>query len=120
MLRELPTRNPAIGEKKRRWFFCHELDLVVWFDDADNPIGFQLAYDKYRNERSISWQIDRGFRHYIVDEGNPLPGEAETPLLYIDGGFDAAPVIEQFGLLSSELPRHIAMFVIEKLSSYSA
>lgn len=120
MLRELPEKKPLPGEKKRRWYFCHELDLVVWFDDVENPTGFQLAYNKYRNEHSISWQINEGFRHYVVDEGNLLPGESETPLLYVSGEFSASPVIDQFRSLSIEMPKHIVSFVIEKLLSYPA
>lgn len=119
MLRELPSKQIP-GEHLRRWFFCHELDLVVWFDDAENPIGFQLAYNKYKNEHSISWHITKGFRHYVVDEGNPLPGKAETPLLYANGAFTAAPVIGLFSSLATEIPQHIASFIMEKLSAYPA
>ena len=118
MLRELPATRQVPGEKMRRWFFCHELDLVVWFDHAGHPVGFQLAYDKYRDEHSIAWHVDRGFRHYLVDEGDPLAGESETPLLYADGAFDAARVSDLFRSLSSDMPPPIAQFVMEKLSAY--
>ena len=120
MLRELPPKKKVPGEKHRRWFFSHELDLVVWLDDAEKPIGVQLAYGKYRNEHSISWHVHKGFRHYVVDEGNPLPGESETPLLRESGAFIAAPVIDLFRSLSIEMPAYIARFVIEKLSAYPA
>lgn len=120
MLRELPMKKQAPGDNNRRWFFCNKLDLVVWFDDDGNPVGFQLAYDKYRNEHSISWHRNGGFVHYVVDEGNPKSGKAETPLLHANGAFNAAPVIGLFRSLSAEMPQHIARFVIEKLSAYLA
>jgi hypothetical protein len=118
MLRELPSTKQVPGERYRRWFFCHEADLVVWFDADGTPTGFQLAYDKYQNEHSISWHAGTGFRHDAVDEGNPLAGEAETPLLYPHGEFDAKRVIALFTSLSAEMPQDLARFVIEKLGSY--
>ncbi len=120
MLRELSPKPALPGQEHRRWFFCHDLDLAVWFDAAAKPVGFQLAYDKYRNERSISWRAERGFRHYAVDEGNAVTGQARTPLLYADGEFDPAPVIRHFRALSAELPAEIAAFVLEKLGDYPA
>jgi hypothetical protein len=118
MLKELPSNKQVPGEGKRRWFFCHDLDLVVWFDDTDHPVAFQLAYDKYRNERSITWDAEKGYRHYAVDEGNPFPGKTQTPLLYEDGSFSAGRVIDSFKSLSAEMPPEIATFVLHKLSDY--
>ena len=119
MLRELPSTRQIPGEKTRRWFFSHELDLVVWFDDMGAPCSFQLAYDKYRGEHSISWEGDKGYRHYVVDEGNPLAGHPETPFLYADGPFDSGRVLQEFESLSAEIPPEIAKFVSEKLAALS-
>ena len=117
MLRELRTSQRKPSEGNRRWYFCNDLDLVVWFDESENPTAFQLAYDKNRGEHSISWHYEKGFRHYVVDEGNPLPGKTQTPLLYVNGAFRAAGLIDQFRSLAIELPPHVVSFVIEKLSS---
>lgn len=118
MLKELPSKEQVPGEKRRRWFFCHDLDLVVWFDDMDHPVAFQLAYDKYRDERSITWDAEKGYRHYVVDEGNPFAGKTQTPLLFADGAFDANRTIDLFTSLSAEMPPEIASFVLRKLSDY--
>ncbi len=118
MLRELPSKEQVPGERKRRWFFCHDLDLVVWYDERDHPVAFQLAYDKYRDERSITWDAEKGYRHYAVDEGNPFPGKTQTPLLHEDGAFSAGRVIESFKSLSAEMPPEIVTFVLHKLSDY--
>jgi len=120
MLRELPPKKQVPGEMNRRWFFSNELDLVVWCDKDGNPTGFQLAYDKDRNEHSISWHFNKGFIHYVVDEGNQKSGKNETPLLYSNGAFNAVHVIDLFRALSIEMPLHIRKFVLEKLSLYPA
>ena len=120
MLRELPSRKPGIGEPKRRWFFCHDLDLVVWLDNDENPVAFQLAYDKDRNEHSISWRAEKGFQHFKVDDGNPFAGKTQTPLLHANGVFHPGPLIDQFKSLSGEMPAPLASFVIAKLQAYLA
>ena len=55
-LRELPRVRQVAGEPRRRWFHGHEMDLVVWEGEDGAPLGFQLAYDKHRDEHSITWR----------------------------------------------------------------
>lgn len=117
MLRELPNVNQVVGEPKRRWFFCHEIDLVT-FEDEDGICGFQLAYDKHRNEHSLSWHRERGFTHYVVDDGEPFAGVNDTPFLYADGPFKRDRVLERFLALASALPPNVAGFVTQKLREF--
>ena len=98
MLMELRKVRQVAGEDRRRWFFCHDLDLVVWEDEGGTITGFQLAYDRHRNEHSLSWQQDRGFAHYAVDDGEPRAGVDATPFLYPDGPFEQDRVLVQKGL----------------------
>ena len=44
------------GDPRRRWFSSDDMDLIVWYDDSDAPIGFQLCYDKLRSERALRWE----------------------------------------------------------------
>jgi hypothetical protein len=81
-LRELPRVQQVPGEPRRRWFHGHEMDLVVWEDAEGALLGFQLAYDKHRNEHSIEWRAGRGFAHYQVDDGEAVALSKETPFLY--------------------------------------
>ncbi len=118
MLRELRNTKQIEGEPRRRWFFSHELDLVVWFDRNGMPCAFQLAYDKYRGEHSISWNPERGFRHFVVDDGEPRVGCNDTPFLYANGPFQLDRVLRQFVALSAELPADISRFVIHKLVEF--
>ncbi len=121
MLRELKKVQQVIGEPRRRWFFAHEIDLVVWEDgDGDGAIsGFQLAYDKHRNEHSISWQKDRGYSHYVVDDGEPVAGANHTPFLYMDGPFKSDRVLELFLSMSAEVPANIVACVETKLREFN-
>lgn len=119
MLRELPNTKQVEGELPRKWYFSHDLDLVVWFDPAGVPCAFQLAYDKYRGEHSISWHIEKGYRHYVVDDGESYAGCFETPFLYANGPFKRDAVLEKFLALSGELPSAVAELVAEKLSQFN-
>jgi hypothetical protein len=118
MLREIPNTRQIEGEPRRAWYFSHDLDLVVWFDAADAPCGFQLAYDKYRGEHSITWNRDTGFRHYMVDDGEKSALNSATPFLYADGPFPRDTVLERFVALSGELPPGIAAFVADRLRDF--
>lgn len=118
MLRELPNVRQVQGEPPRKWFFSHDLDLVVWFDPAGMPCAFQLAYDKYRGEHSLSWHHESGYRHYVVDDGERTAGHGETPFLYANGPFKRDTVLEQFLALSGLLPATVAELVIDKLRTF--
>ena len=119
MLRELTHVQQKPGEPRRRWFFSHDLDLVVWVGDDDQPLGFQLAYDKYRREHSITWDLAQGYRHYVVDEGNPIAGKAQTPLLWADGPFDGGRLIDRFRALAGDVPIDLTEFVIARLAEHA-
>ena len=118
MLRELKKVQQVTGEPKRRWFFAHEIDLVVWEEEAGAISGFQLAYDKHRNEHSISWQKDRGYSHYVVDDGEPVAGANHTPFLYMDGPFKSDRVLDLFLAMSSQVPPAIVACVEAKLRQF--
>lgn len=119
MLRELRDVRQVAGEPKRRWFFCNEIDLVVWEEENGDVCGFQLAYDKHEDERSFSWHKERGFAHYVVDDGEPFADVNDTPFLYADGPFGRDRVLELFLALAPEVPANIANFVETKLREYS-
>ncbi len=117
MLRELPTVNQVPGEPRRRWFFCHDIDLVT-FEDDEGICGFQLAYDKYRGEHSIIWSVENGFKHFAVDDGEPFASAPQTPFLYANGAFQRDRVVDLFRSLASALPPTISSFVEAKLLEY--
>ena len=48
MLLEIRNVDQVPGEPRRRWFFSHEQDLLIWFVEGGKPVAFQLSYGKYR------------------------------------------------------------------------
>ena len=119
-LRELSDTRQVAGEPRRRWFNSPHLDLIVWFDDADKPVGFQLCYDKLDNERALTWREGRGYDHMGVDDGETItPAQhKETPILVADGAFDCRRVKVKFEEASAEVPDSLRRFVLERLEKY--
>jgi RimJ/RimL family protein N-acetyltransferase len=111
MLREISDVRQIEGEPRRAWYFCHEQDLVVWFDGEGVPCAFQLAYDKGVGEHSITWSRERGYRHWIVRDD----GRNATPLLYPAGPFSKEIVLRSFLSLSAELPVPVVELVEDRL-----
>ncbi len=118
MLREMPKVQQVAGEARRRWFHGHEMDLVVWAGEDGELLGFQLAYDKQRNEHSIEWRAGRGFTHYQVDDGEAAALSKETPFLYLDGAFERDRVLANFLVAAGTLPPEIAGFVAGRLREF--
>jgi hypothetical protein len=104
LLRELPEIRQVAGEPRRRWFSSPDLDLIVWLDDTDTMLGFQLCYDKSRGERALTWRADRGYDHAAVDDGEARPSHKETPILVANGYLDRARVAEIFREASVSIP----------------
>jgi hypothetical protein len=66
---------------RRRWFESHDLELVVWYDQAGAQLGFQLHYWLADGEHALTWQPNRGFNHHRVDAGDESPFKNESPVL---------------------------------------
>ena len=118
MLLEVRNVDQPPGEPRRRWFFCHEQDLLIWFDDDGKPVAFQLSYGKYRNEHALRWKSEKGFAHYGVDDGESGALTSDAPILVADGVFPAAKVLKQFRKLSAEMPQDIVDFVAARLQEH--
>ena len=117
MLHELGGVQQIKGEPLRRWFYDHDIDLVIWQDPARAIIGFQLAYDKTRNEHSLSWHRDRGTKHYVVDDGENDGVTKQAPLLNLNRAADNEHVLALFLARTGELPDQIADFVATTIRS---
>lgn len=117
-LRELPRVQQVAGEPRRRWFHGHEMDLVTWEDAGGALLGFQLAYDRHRNEHSIEWRAGRGFTHYRVDDGEAVALSKEAPFLYVDGPFPRDRVLGLFLAAATGLPPSIREFVASRLGEF--
>ena len=119
MLRELLPTRQIPGEPRRRWFNSPRCDLIVWLQDDDVPLGFQLCYDKDEVEHALTWIRNRGFNHMRVEtHRRSAYGEGlqkGTPLLVSDGVFDARRLLEIFNDEGRQVPPEFAALVSEKL-----
>lgn len=119
MLKEVLDARQVAGDARRRVFFSEKLDLTVWLDDRDGIVGFELCYDKEKNERAVRWSREKGFLHQKVDDGENRPGRYKaTPILVPDGAFPVKKISRLFQDNSRDIDRTIANFVYRKLLEY--
>ena len=118
MLREIPETRQIRGEPRRRWFNSDAMDLYVWYDNEDAPLGFQLCYGKPNAERALTWFRPASYSHMRVDHGGPFGGRGQTPLLVADGLFDPATVSTQFARLAAELPEDVRGLVATRIDAF--
>ena len=119
MLREIRRTKQIEGEPRRRWFLSDSLDLVVWLDEDEEIVGFQLCYDKPHSERALTWGREGGLvSHMAVDDGESVGlGHKETPVLVPDGAVDLERILGLFDEEACELPLKIATVVKGGLES---
>ncbi len=112
MLLELQNVRQIPGERRRRWFSSPDLDLIVWIDTDDKPAGFELCYDKKRQEKALRWSPS-GFAHMVVDDGEGRPGRHKSsPVLTGQGAFDADRIYKHFIAECRQLPEEIMNFIM--------
>jgi hypothetical protein len=115
MLHEIKDVRQIRDEPHRRWFADEQFDLVIW-DEENDIVGFQLCYDKSRDERAITWKLESGFSHNAVDGGEDRAGRYKgTPILTADGSFDAERVAAVFLGHSGALDAKSSDFIYLKL-----
>jgi hypothetical protein len=123
MLYEFHDVKQYPEEGFRRWFLDDYFDLIIWYDNNQNLIGFQLCYDKNFNEHAITWhknpQNDNGsYIHTRVDSGDLTFHAKGTPILAADGQFAKLDISQKFKEASQKIEPEIAQFVYQKLLTY--
>ena len=117
MLREIPRPHDESGAgTTRRWFSDSNMDLCVWSADDGTVTGFQLAYDKHKGERALTWQRDGGFRHSVVDDGELSGGHKGSPLLSPGTAVDASRLRREFQSAGTQLDRDLFHLILNRLS----
>ena len=120
MLYEIEGIKSYENEPKRRWFFDHDIDLTVWFDEAERIVGFQICYDKLENPRAFTWWQKTGYHHHKIDDGERLETTARKgiPILILDGPFNKKKIATLFKQKSKEIDRDIAFFVYDRIAQF--
>lgn len=101
----------------RRWFEDAGMELIVWFDPAASPVGFQLCYPGAgRREHALTWRAGGGFAHNRVDSGDTRPDKNMTPILVADGSVPWDSLRGEFAARSAGLEPALREFVSAKLA----
>lgn len=117
MLREVNDVQQVPGDPIRRWFTNPDFDLIIWYDDDRNIIGFQLCYRLGPEQKALTWLENKGFSHKNIDDGEGLPMRPKmTPILVPDGIFDSTYVSKSFREAATELEPEITAFVLDKIA----
>lgn len=119
MLSEVRNTRQIKNEGRRRWFTDSYFDLIVWYEREGSAIaGFQLCYDKEREERALTWRRGEGFDHKRIDDGEVTGRMKMTPVLVPDGTFDYTAVAERFRRQSETIDPEIRDLVYDKVMHY--
>lgn len=119
VLQELKGVRQIENEGVRRWFSDDYFHLIVWYKEfAEEFLGFQLCYDIYDNERSLTWKEDSGFSHNSIDDDKGFSHHPQAPILISDGNFDSIVISQKFLDSSNNIPKEITSFVANKISEY--
>ena len=102
-------------QPSRRWFASQTMDLMIWYDHANRPVSFQLAYDKSSNEHAIVWRCHQGLRHHRVDDGEDNPRANATPILLPANAPDWIAIEQAFCRQSAQLKPDIVQLVRDQL-----
>ncbi len=116
MLREMKgvsQKEPGIF---RRWFEDDYFELIVWYRDGEeDPLGFQLCYDRFGREHALTWKEGSGFTHDSVDQGEH-PGQMKsTPVLMQNGPVPADDLKTRFSVESGEIDSAVTEYVMDRL-----
>ena len=118
MLREIRPVKQHKNEFFRRWFEDDFFDLIVWYDERRKFSGFQLCYQKARDEHALTWLEGKGYDHHRIDSGERSVWETKSPVLAAALGFPREQIIENFIERSSGLEREVVEYVVQKIEAY--
>lgn|SRR5690606_27556547 len=117
MLTEVHNPRQISGESRRRWFSSGQMDLVVWMSEANEPLGFQLCYDKHRQEKAVTLRPGSTLAlHMAVDSGEASAMRHKaSPILVPDGAPDVEVLGQAFKNEAESLPVDIVSLVMQAL-----
>ena len=119
--RELMDVVQHPGEPYRRIFTDDVFfELIIWFNNENNPTGFQLCYDIGRrpcaltlfpnSQHTCNNKIHTGESDFYTIKASPILAE-QTP-------FPKELCLQKFRTLSADLPDEISSFVLLWMEKY--
>ena len=113
MLTELKDLEQRRDEPQRRWFRDDFFDLIVWFNDREEIVLFQLGYDPDGADGLLEWRPLSGLSHFKVDTAGRRPARhARTPFLVPAPAPELGPLVDDFEKRAGEIDPDILAFVM--------
>jgi len=108
------------GEGKKRWFEDNYFDLLIWENENNEIINFQLSYNKVLDQHTVIWSKKTGYFHKKVDDGESNLGKHKaSPILLSNGVFDFKFVADKFEADCKDMDKKVFEFICDKLKNYS-
>ena len=117
MLNEVPVQRIA-GVPPRGWHADGYIDLIDRYQAGGSINGFQLCYEKLKQERALTSKMSRGFSHSVIDARESSPLANRTQILVLDGVFPAELVREEFVRRGEFLDEELRELVLGKIDEY--
>lgn len=118
MLKEITEVRQNPGEDYRKIFQDEEFDLFIWYKDQETITGFQLCYDKKKEEKALSWHEERGFSHDRVQSGEEVYQVKRASSLKSIGGGHLPGVLSRLKKAAGVLKMSEADFIFKKIREY--
>lgn len=120
MLKELRNPKQHPGEPCRRLFWDDYLQLCVWVDAQNAPLGFELSYDLAGDCRAFRCMPGPEVEHYAVDDGESRTLRKAIAILRVDRSRINHEIPHVFRCRSQDLEPVIAGLVQRTLEHYLA
>ena len=116
MLQEIASTHRTGNRKPKRWFTDSNMDLFVWFKNQ-RPVCFQFSYNKLQQEHSISWHVESGFSHTMINSGNRHTKYSAPSMTSSEHHhhFDATIIAREFLQASNHITASLADFIFARL-----
>ena len=116
-LREVSNIAQPDKQLSKRWFTSQVADLFIWHD-GDRFSRFEFCYNKHRNECSLRWQLDVGFSHARIDDGETSKNYKSSPILIPDSNIDSDYIFSVFKKLSDKVDMPVRFFIMRRLLGF--
>ena len=117
MLRAIKTDKHSSDHLHRLWFSDHDNDLFIWLNYKE-PVAFQFSYNKQQNEHTLNWEVQKGYSHQRIDNGEDDTANYKmTPIMVPNGMIDRDQISQIFKSISQNIEPQLARFVSQKLDN---
>lgn len=110
----------AEKNQQQLWFTDESQDLFIWITPDNQPVAFQLCYNKQHDEHAVLWHQYHGYSHQQIDSAKPGNGKYKmSPILLANGDLEPLRIAADFKFVSRNMDPELAAFVYQKSLEYT-